>query len=409
MPSIPFLIQSLNTATQSTSPLQRVSLDTPPYDEEWLQDLIDRHPSLVPAGEVEASFEDIIPVAREMPLRSGYLDNLYFTPDGYPVLVEVKLWKNQEARRKVIAQILEYAKDFSALNYQMLNAEIRKLLVKESWGDNPLFEIVSRNIPNPPEEAAFVDRVSRNLREGRFLLLIVGDGIREDMEGLANYLMHHSLRYAFGIIQIRFFTLPDGSVLALPDVMAKTQTIERHVTVVTAQGAGVTVSEPSPQAQTVTEKSEKTSLSLDDFFERMGKTSGESVSWLKSFIALLTDLPVEARVGLSGESLLIKCALRNGDTPTLIYISPPGAQFWGMVSGMLKKTPEGLRIIRAFLDKVASLVPGASVKVFEKTGNMDIKTNGKSVLIRSLQGKENELKEAIRDFIQSANAVDDAS
>ncbi len=102
---------------------------------------------------------------------------------------------------------------------------------EKTWGENPLHEIVSAQTPSAPAEGVFVDRVARNLREGRFLLLILGDGIREEMAALAEYLMHHSLRYAFGMVEIRLFNMPDGSVLALPRVLAKTQTIERHVAV----------------------------------------------------------------------------------------------------------------------------------------------------------------------------------
>ncbi len=105
----PCLIRDFQTSQQSVLTLTPIPLDRPPYNEDWLQNLIHQNPRLVPAGEVEAAFENIIPVVRELPLPSGYLDNLYITPEGYPVLVEVKLWKNQEARRKVIAQILEYA------------------------------------------------------------------------------------------------------------------------------------------------------------------------------------------------------------------------------------------------------------------------------------------------------------
>ena len=113
---------------QSYSALEAVSLEKPPYNEDWLQNLIHAHPNLVPAGEVEACFENIIPVLREFPLPSGYLDNFYVTPEGYPVLVEVKLWKNQEARRKVVAQILEYAKDFAWQTYEDINKEICKMV-----------------------------------------------------------------------------------------------------------------------------------------------------------------------------------------------------------------------------------------------------------------------------------------
>ena len=107
MPLLPSMITGFRSDSQALLPLELISLDKPPYNEDWLQNLIHNNPRLVPAGEIESSFDDIIPIVRELPLPSGYLDNLYFTPDGYPVLVEVKLWKNQEARRKVVAQILE--------------------------------------------------------------------------------------------------------------------------------------------------------------------------------------------------------------------------------------------------------------------------------------------------------------
>lgn len=405
MPLSPTLIKGFNTSTQSATNLQRIPLDTPPYNEDWLQNLIDQHPSLVPAGDVEASFENIIPVVRELPLPSGYLDNLYITPEGYPVLVEVKLWKNQEARRKVIAQILEYAKDFAGLKYEALNTEIRKLRKNEAWGTNPLYDIVSRNAPNPPDEVTFTDRVSRNMREGRFLLLILGDGIRDDMESLANYLLHHSLQYAFGIIQIRLFTLPDGSILAIPDVMAKTETIKRHVTVVTTQGAGMVVTEAPPQA--VTEKIEKTSISLEGFYDAMSKTAPESVVWLKGFLQSLSDLPIEPQVGYNGSTLMLKATLGNGDVATLIHISPPNAEFWGLPD-KLKKTPEGQRVARHYLDSIASTLSEATVVVFEK-GGMTIKVNGKTVPLRALHGKDQELKEALSQAIQETNALMDAA
>src|ERR1700688_1134547 len=107
--SNPVLIKNLAQPDQALSNLEPVSRDTPPYNERWLQDLIHDHPGLIPAGEIEACFDNLVPVLTEFPLPSGYLDNLFVTPDGYLVLVEVKLWKNAESRRKVIAQILEYA------------------------------------------------------------------------------------------------------------------------------------------------------------------------------------------------------------------------------------------------------------------------------------------------------------
>lgn len=81
----PVLIKNLNIKSeQTTDILSPVPLDAPPYNENWLQDLIHNHPNLVPAGEVEACFENIIPVVREFTVPSGSLDNFYVTPDGPP-------------------------------------------------------------------------------------------------------------------------------------------------------------------------------------------------------------------------------------------------------------------------------------------------------------------------------------
>ena len=403
----PIVIQGFKDSTQQLSPLQlkRIALDAPPYNEDWLQNLIHNYPALVPAGEVESSFDDIISVMRELPLSSGYLDNLYITPDGYPVLVEVKLWKNQESRRKVVAQILEYAKNFAEIKYEILNSEISKIRKTETWGANPLYEIVSRNVPNPLDEATFVDRVSRNIREGRFLLLILGDGIREDMESLANYLLHHSLRYAFGIIQIKLFTMPDGSILAFPDVMAKTQTIERHVTVVNTQGADMSVSEAPTHI--VTEKTEKTSISEDGFYEAMSKTSPESILWLKDFIQSLSDLQIETQVGSTEKNLMLKARIGSDYSTSLLCISPPYIEFWGLAN-KYKKTPETMKIVHNFLDRIASIVPPTTVEIW-KSGHMDIKFNGGRVPLNLLHGKEAKIKEAIRQVIQEITAVEDDS
>ena len=41
-------------------------------------------------------------------------------------------------------------------------------------------------------EAEFVDNVTRHLKRGEFLLLIVGDGIREDVEHIVDFVQRHS-------------------------------------------------------------------------------------------------------------------------------------------------------------------------------------------------------------------------
>ncbi len=400
----PAIISNLAQDNQTFSGLEAVPLDKPPYNENWLQNLIHSHPSLVPAGEVEACFENLVPVLREFTLPSGFLDNFYITPEGYPVLVEVKLWKNQEARRKVVAQILEYAKDFTALSYEAINTEIRKQIRDRKWGPNPLYEIVTGYVANSPAEATFVDRVSRNLREGRFLLLILGDGIREEMAELARYLMHHSLRYAFGMVEIRLFTLPDGSVLALPRVLAKTQTIERHVTVVTTQGGGISVTTPVP---VISEKIEKTSLSTDEFYELLAKQDSQNVVWVKDLLNKLSDLPIDVQTGSRGESLMLKAPAPDGGQIQLIYITPTGIEFWGVPNKNLKD-PAWQAISKAYLEQISETIPGARIKAFD-SGHMDIKLGDKKVPPSALQNKTDIISDAIRQVLKDAEAYYEAA
>ncbi len=393
----PGLIRNLGQADQNFIGLEHVSRPQPPYDEAWLQDLIHAHPGLVPAGEVEACFDNLVPVLREFTLRSGYLDNFYVTPDGYPVLVEVKLWKNQEARRKVIAQILEYAKDFSGLCYEDINTEIRKHAKGKETGPNPLHEIVARYAVETVDERQFVDRVSRNLREGRFLLLILGDGVREEMATLADYLMHHSLRYSFGIIEIRLFRLPDGSVIALPSVLAKTQIIERHVTVVTVQGENISVLSHAPAI--VSEKLENTSLSLDGFYELMAENYPQNVLFIKDLLNRLSDLPIDPEIGSKGETLMLKMTIPGGERLQFVYFTRETAQSWGIpFKGW--KFPAWQKLSLSYLERIASLVPEAKVQTTD--AQADIKQDGKAIRIRALRGKADDVASAIREVISEA-------
>jgi hypothetical protein len=101
------------------------------------------------------------------------------------VLVECKLWRNPQARREVVAQVLEYAALLRRWSYADLSTRLK---TKLRWnGDNPLFAHVRAHCAFP-DEAQFVDAVARNLRAGDFHLIIAGDGIREDLAAVADHL-----------------------------------------------------------------------------------------------------------------------------------------------------------------------------------------------------------------------------
>src|ERR1035438_3071619 len=92
-----------------------------PFDEAWLQRLIMQHPSLLPVDQIEPVFNTLVPICVELPTLSGFVDNLFVTPAGDIALVECKLWRNPEARRKVVAQIIDYAREMSTWTYETLD------------------------------------------------------------------------------------------------------------------------------------------------------------------------------------------------------------------------------------------------------------------------------------------------
>jgi hypothetical protein len=145
------------------------------------------------------------------------------------VLVECKLWRNPEARREVVSQILDYAKELSRWSSSDVHREVRYRLKRDG---NPLLDMV-RTVDPEVDEQQFNDALTANLRRGRFLLLIVGDGIREGVEAIAEYLqLHAGLHFSLGLVELPIYGMPNGDRLVAPRVLARTHLIARNVVAV---------------------------------------------------------------------------------------------------------------------------------------------------------------------------------
>ena len=119
-------------------PLRRRGLGHGPkgdgYDEKWLQHLLFETPEILPVGAFDQAFAPlttdrsvaascltacssapICDLVRRAPRR-------YMSEQGRLSIVECKLWRNPKARREVVTQILDYAKEISKWSYEELNA-----------------------------------------------------------------------------------------------------------------------------------------------------------------------------------------------------------------------------------------------------------------------------------------------
>jgi len=211
---------------EGVSVLDRISISDGVYNEAYIQDLAFAHPSCLPISEIDRIYEGLIPVCKELNTPAGPLDILYVTPQGRLVIVEAKLWRNPEARRKVIGQILDYAKELSRWDYQDLQREISRATGKKG---NVLYDLVKDQHPHIAE-ADFVDEVTRTLTNGRYLLLILGDGIREGVAAITEFLEEvGQLEFTFGMVELALYNTPAGRTLVQPRVLAKTVIFKRLV------------------------------------------------------------------------------------------------------------------------------------------------------------------------------------
>lgn len=186
------------------------------FREADIQSLIHEHPEILPIGEIDPAFEGAVSICREFSTPSGRIDNLLVTPSGLPVVVECKLWRNPEARRKVVGQVLEYARELSRLSSADIEAQA------SSKGIPSLFQHVRKHHPGV-DEIAFHDNLTLSLARGRFLLMIVGDGVSANVESIFEQLSRGgSLHFSFGLVELPIFDLPDGSRLAVPRIVART-------------------------------------------------------------------------------------------------------------------------------------------------------------------------------------------
>jgi hypothetical protein len=223
--TVPLLLISGSGKAKSLTPLAQQSAGDL-VSAAKIQALIHRFPECLPIAEIDPVFSGPVPICTELKTLSSAIDNFMVTPSGLPVLVECKLWSSPEVRHEAVGQILDYAKELSRWSSSDLQREVSRRLKRNG---NPLLDAVRRVDPKV-DEIEFNDALTANLRRGRFLLLIVGDGIREGVETIAGYLQRYAgLYFSLGLVELPIYAMSNGDRLVAPRVLARTTIITRNV------------------------------------------------------------------------------------------------------------------------------------------------------------------------------------
>lgn len=179
-------------------------------NENALQKLLAESPGLISIDEIRPNAGPLVLAAREFPLAVGSVDLLAFTAAGDIAVIECKLAANQEVKRKVIGQVIDYAANLWEMSYEELDGVIRSKL------GNNLAELVKAAVQEAEwDEEAFRGKVSDTLASGNFMLMIVVDEINDELARIVRFVNAcGSPSFEFAALEMRRFQAENVEMLA---------------------------------------------------------------------------------------------------------------------------------------------------------------------------------------------------
>jgi hypothetical protein len=168
-------------------------------DEATLQRLIRENPEVLPLGDLGDDVPPLLVVGRETALPNGYVDVIGVDEEGLITLIECKLDRNPEVKRKVIGQVLGYGAYLWGMNYAQFEADVVRKYFDSAQchrGDLqglPLDEAMERfrdeqSSGGEWEREAFRQQLEGNLKAGRIRLVIVVDKVNDELRRTVEYL-----------------------------------------------------------------------------------------------------------------------------------------------------------------------------------------------------------------------------
>ncbi len=387
------------------------------FNEKWFQELLFTFPSLLRASEIEEAFEALQPIATELRVGPNYLDLLFVNPSGCIALVETKLFRNPEAKRQVVAQAIEYACGMAQWTYADFIHAIKQ--TTKSVKNDPLIEIMRDFLRDDTsfDENRFIQSVTRNLRQGKFLILIVGDEVSREVESMAEYLQSTPhLHYTLGLVEIALFQQSENSLDPLfvqPRVVAKTVLHTRAVIDIRVPEnflmKSAIASEPSPEKNTILRNTVLTEeLFLDALKGSSPEAAHEVATWA---LANAPDHRLQVVWQGAGPSFKYRDEQSEMDF-NFGQISKSGELRTGMLLPRFKGLGLPVEIALDYLDDLVKLVPGAHRKEYgwDKTMKTEAAVFGQheGLPLRSLALDKEKWFEAIDRAIARLKAIREA-
>jgi hypothetical protein len=300
-------------------------------DEATLHRLIEDAPHLLPL----AGSPQLIVVGREVRLGAGYADLIAVEPDGRLCVIEIKLAKNAEARKAVVAQALAYAAFLYRLEPEQVERDVLRAHL-QGKGFTSLAEAVNSEYQEGDFDTdEFVGGLRNCLAQGHLRVVFVLDEAPPELVQLLGFLEAVSDGLILDLVTISAYDV-NGSQILVP------QRVEPE------KAATAVVSEVRPRASQGT-----LTTGPDAFIADVADADATSQPQFQELISFARKLESAGFAELSSfrgvnEKVILLPRLQP-DNVGLISIwndRGPAIQLWRSV--FERKAPSALRELEAF-------------------------------------------------------------
>jgi hypothetical protein len=198
-------------------------------DEAALQRLVEATPSVLPL----AGSPQIAVIGWEVALGPGFADLLAVEATGRPVVIEVKLGTNPEAKRAILSQILAYAAFLRGLTREELETRINPY-IRDRYGGTLADSVAGL----AADAAAFDQALNEHLESGRFRLVLVLDSVPSDLVRLVGYFDSVTEDVAVDLVEVKAYDVGGERIL-----------VPRRVETASAEGGDSSAPRPAARGE----------------------------------------------------------------------------------------------------------------------------------------------------------------
>jgi hypothetical protein len=191
--------------------------------EDALHTLVEQAPQILPL----AGSPRLIILGREVLLGNGYADLIAVEPTGRLAIIEVKLARNAEARRAIVAQVLTYAAYLNGFEPVALERELLGRHLRDRGYADIAAGVAANDQVGSFDAAIFAEGLAGSLAQGRFRLVLVLDDAPEELVRLIGYLETVTAdRLLIDLVTVASYRIGGSEVIVPQRVEAERRLIE---------------------------------------------------------------------------------------------------------------------------------------------------------------------------------------